>query len=113
MVAMVTMKVLPKLPLGPHVVTPGKVAEHVLSDQEFIEIHLRGKVKREHIEEIRLRVDDGAVEQDIFGRRAARREVTAVELKWAAQRRVVKSSLASRGIKTRIVTGAGGSYDWS
>jgi hypothetical protein len=113
LVDMLIMKMLPRLPATQHLITSGNVADLVTSDQEFVEVHLQGKIAPDHIEEIRQRPEEAAIEADILNRRQSRQAPTLVEIRWVAQRRKVLRRLASQALPYRLVTLHGKGYQWA
>ena len=101
------------MPPTQHLITIGNVSGLVMSDQEFVEVHLHGKVGLAHIEEIRQRPEEAAIELSILGRRRARQSPTLVEIHWVAQRQRVLRSLARKGLGVRVASLHGKGYQWS
>jgi hypothetical protein len=103
LVDMLIMKMLPELPAAQHLITVGNLSDLVLSDQEFVEVHLEGKIAVADVEEIRQSSNDAVVEATIRDRRRSGQSPTLVEMHWMAQRRRVAARLAKRAVRQRVV----------
>lgn len=112
-VDMLIMKMLPRLPASQHLITVGNVSSLVMSDQEFVEVHLEGKIRHRDIEEIRQSPDEVAIEAGILNRKRLRQSPTLVEMRWVNQRHEVLSLLPQMPIAYRIVTLHGKGYQWA
>jgi hypothetical protein len=112
LVEMLIMKMLPKLPNAQHLVTAGTISELVITDQEFVEVHREGKIRRTDIEEVREAPEEVAVETTILNRKLNGGSPTAVELRWVRQRHKVLRALARHRIPHRVVTLHGAGYQW-
>jgi hypothetical protein len=113
LVGMLIMKILPRLPAVQHLITAGNVSGLVISDQEFVEIHLKDKIHQVHVEEIRQSPDAASIEAAIASRRRSRQPPTIVEVRWVEQRRRVFARLAQKSIPFRIVTLQSRGYQWA
>jgi hypothetical protein len=111
-VDMLTLKMLPELREPHRLITVGMVSELVMRDQEFVELHLKDRIKSGDLEEIRQSPDEAALEAGILRRNDLGIEPTAVELRWLQQRQQVFSALQSKGIRYRVVTLHGRGYQW-
>jgi hypothetical protein len=111
-IEMLIMKMLPKLPASQHLITAGTVSELVMTDQEFVEVHLQNEIVPKDLEEVREAPDESAVETTILNRKRNGRSPTAVEIRWVDQRHRVLQALAKRGIPNRVVTLHGAGYQW-
>jgi plasmid stabilization system protein ParE len=113
LVDMLIMRALPRLPPTQHLITVGNVSGLIMSDQEFVEVHLVDKIGLEHIEEIRQLPEEAAIESSILSRRRDRQSPTLVEIRWVAQRRRVLRDLARKGLHFRIASLHGKGYQWN
>jgi hypothetical protein len=111
-VDMLTLKLLPELRGTNRLVTVGTVSEMILHDQEFVEVHKRGTILPESIEEVRQSPDEVAMEARILARANSGFPPTAVELCWLNRRDQVVRALEAEGIQYRIVTLHGRGYQW-
>jgi hypothetical protein len=109
---MLVRKVLPELSGSNQLITTGTVSEMILRDQEFVEVHKRGAIGPESIEEVRQSPDEIAIEARIQARSNAGFAPSAVELRWLQQRRSVVEALQREGIRCRVVTLHGRGYQW-
>ncbi|MEP6722005.1 MAG: hypothetical protein ABJA77_11200 [Variovorax sp.] len=110
---MLIMKMLPRLPPVQHLITAGTISGLVLSDQEFVEVHLEDKILTQDIEEIRQSPDADAVEAGIVNRKRNRQSPTLVEMRWVEQRMRVRAQLLQQGVGYRVVTFQGRGYQWT
>jgi hypothetical protein len=110
---MLIMKMMPRLPGAQHLITVGNVSALVMSDQEFVEVHLAGKIQLADVEEIRQSPDEVAIESAILNRKRSRRSPTLVEIRWVEQRQRALSELAKQSMRYRIVTLHGKGYQWT
>lgn len=113
LVEMLVLKSMPRLPATHHVITSGHVSGLVMSDQEFIEVHLQGKIALSDIEEVRQLPEEAAIEASILNRRRGRQAPTLVEVRWAAQRRKALRQLAKKGVPHHLTTLNGKGYQWT
>ena len=111
-VDMLVLKLLPELRSANRLLTTGVVSELVLHDQDFVEVHYKGKIRPDSVEEIRQSPDEVALEARILSRRASGFSPTAVELVWLRRREEVAKAVESHGIRYRIVTLHGQGYQW-
>jgi hypothetical protein len=111
-VDVLTLKLLPELRGSRRLVTTGTVSELILRDQEFVEVHKRGPIAPDAIEELRQSPDEVAIEARIAARSAAGFPPTAVELQWLERREEVVRALEAAGLPYRIVTLHGRGYQW-
>ena len=112
LVEMLIMKMLPKLPSAQHLITAGTISELVITDQEFVEVHRQGKIRRTDLEEVREAPEEVAVEMTILNRKLCARCPTAVEIRWVRQRHKVLRALTRHRIPHRVVTLHGAGYQW-
>ncbi len=121
--AMVVMKVLPELVHQRRLVTAGTVADVVLKDQEFIEVHLRptqdnlalGESRSfgpSDVEEVRESPDEVSVAALLYEREAQGHRLTEVEHEWLLQRESIAHLLAKAGLSPRVVSQHGRGYQW-
>jgi len=110
---MLIMKMLPRLPGAQHLITVGNVSALVMSDQEFAEVHLAGKIRLADVEEVRQSPDEVAIESAILNRKRSRRSPTLVEIRWVEQRHRALAELAKHSMRYRIVTLHGKGYQWT
>jgi hypothetical protein len=113
LVEMLIMKMLPRLPGAQHLITVGNLSSLVMSDQEFVEVHLEDKISLQDLEEVRQSPDEVAIETAILNRRRTRRSPTLVEVRWVVQRHRVLRKLAGASIPYRIVTLHGKGNQWT
>lgn len=111
-VDMLVLKLLPELRFANRLLTTGVVAELVLHDQDFVEVHYNRRINPQTVEEIRQSPDEVALESRIRSRRASGFPPTSVELLWMRQREEVARAMESQGIRYRIVTLHGRGYQW-
>jgi hypothetical protein len=111
-VDMLTLKLLPELRGSRRLVTTGTVSEMILRDQEFVEVHKRGPIRPDSIEELRQSPDEVAIEACIAARSVAGFPPTGVELRWLQRREEVVRALEAEGVAYRIVTLHGRGYQW-
>ena len=112
LVEMLIMKMLPNLRGARHLITVGHVSELVMSDQEFVEIHLENTIRWTDLEEIRQSPDEVAIESNIVSRKRNWQSPSLVEIRWVQQRHKVQSALNEAGLRYRIVTLHGKGYQW-
>lgn len=103
LVDMLIMKMLPRLPAAQHLITVGNISALVMSDQEFVEVHLLDKIRLVDLEEIRQTPNDAVVEATILARKRTGHSPSLVEMRWIEQRQQVMSRLAQRSIALRTV----------
>jgi len=113
LVDMLLLKMLPRLPETHHLITSGQVSNLVMTDQEFVEVHLQGAIARNHIEEVRQLPEEAAVEASISQRRTAHQPPSLVELLWLSRRREVAQELAAHQLPYRLATSGGKGYQWA
>jgi hypothetical protein len=111
-VDMLTLKLLPELQGSRRLVTTGTVSEMILRDQEFVEVHKRGAITPDSIEELRQSPDEVAIEARIAARRVAGFPPTSLELRWLHRREEVVRALEASRLPYRIVTLHGRGYQW-
>lgn len=113
LVDMLLMKMMPRLPATQHLITAGTVSSLVMSDQEFVEVHLHGKIAGRDLEEVRQLPEEAAIEASIVNRRRGRESPTLVEIHWVAQRRKVLRRLAQVSVPYRMTTLYGKGNQWA
>lgn len=113
LVDMLLLKMLPRLPGTRHLITSGQVSSLVMTDQEFVEVHLEGDIRTDDIEEVRQLPEEAAVEASIAQRYAAHQPPSLVELLWLAQRRLVAEKLGDAKLPYRLATSGGKGYQWA
>jgi len=111
-VDMLTLKLLPDLRGSTRLLTTGTVSEMILRDQEFVEVHKKGAITPDSIEELRQSPDEVAIEARIAARSAAGFPPTAMELRWLHRREEVVRALERSRLPYRIVTLHGRGYQW-
>jgi len=113
LVDMLLMKMLPRLPSTRHLITSGQVSGLVMTDQEFVEVHLEGPIQPSDIEQVTQLPDEPAMEASIAQRQAGRQAPSAVELLWLKRRREVAESLAMAKVPHGLATQGGRGYQWT
>lgn len=109
---MVALKVLPGFRHQQRVATAGLIAGDLLRDQEFIEVHKRGPITTDGIEEIRLSPDELARDYQGHLEEAASEAPSGARMIWADRREQVLEAMRARGIRTRVVAGYERGYGW-
>lgn len=110
--AMVMLKIFPALTGNHRLATTGTISDEVLRDEEFIEVHKRGKIALADIHEIRISPDEYAAE---FHRALTESQgglPSAVHILWSKQRQDVLQSAKKAKVALRVVTGDGRGYQW-
>jgi hypothetical protein len=110
--SMLSIKVLQHHAERPRLLTPGHIAEGVLSDEDYVEALHEGSVKLSAILEVRSHPDDKLTELDIENRWRHGVHVTPEELLWMSRRQQVNTSLALNNIPHIRVSGQGRKYRW-
>jgi hypothetical protein len=121
--AMVLMRVLPAIKHDRQLVTAGTISDLVLSDQEFIEVHLQPdqiggfygdrSFTADDVEELRESPDEVTAASRMRERESDGLRLTPVEREWMLRRENVTRLLSRRpDLPTRIVTQHGKGYQW-
>ena len=110
--SMLSIKVLQHHAVRPRLLTPGNIAEGILSDEDYVEALHEGPVKLSAVLEVRSHPDDKLTELDIEQRWRHGEHVTPEELLWIDRRQKVSKLLASRDIPNIRVSGQGRSNRW-
>ncbi|MEU2200315.1 hypothetical protein [Isoptericola sp. NPDC019482] len=118
---MLVLSVLPGLTSGPRIVTSGTVAQAVLRDQQFVEVHLhvpstgtgRGGFELSDIEEVRESPDVVTTTAWLRRRADAGHRLSDVEQKLMEDREGVEELLALGGVRRRVVTQHDRGYQWA
>lgn len=109
---MLVMKVAPTIDAPHRLVTPGAVAEGVLADEDFAEVHLRGSFAPSDLDEIRFAPEEQALASDILTRIDQSSPLDAVEWLWVWRRGLVDVACEKRGLRRRVTTAAGRTRRW-
>lgn len=110
--AMLTAKVAPELPEENRLTTPGQVSDAVSHDEDFAEVHLRGDVTSEHVEEVRATPEDSIVASELLDEYGAGEIPDPTELIWSTWRHCVSDQLRSRDVAHRVVSTTGRGFRW-
>ena len=108
----IIMKIAPQIDSEHRLVTPGSIAEGVLADEAFIEVHLEQTFGPADLEEIRFAPEEQALASDIENRLGARHVAKLEEWIWFWRRQLVDAEAARAGLSRRVVTTAGRSRRW-
>jgi hypothetical protein len=111
-IAMLTVKVAPELPSGNRLTTPGQLSDLVLRDEDFAEVHLRQKITRDSIEEVRKSPEESSVALELLEQYRAGDIPTPAELVWASNRHRAEEMLRDLDIPTRSVATNGRGFRW-
>lgn len=108
----ITFKVLPRLASHHFLATAGTIADLILHDEEYLEVHLKGRFISNDVEEIREDMQDQAVDRQIKDNFAAGILPSLEEILWASRRAILKTELKREKISTRIVGSSGRGGRW-
>jgi hypothetical protein len=111
-IPMLTAKVVPELPEENRLTTPGQISDLILRDEDFAEVHIKGPITVEDVEEVRKSPEESAVTADILERYRAGEMPSPAELVWANWRRRTEELLRENGTKTRVVATTGRGFRW-
>jgi hypothetical protein len=111
-IPMLTAKVLPRLTQPNRLTTPGQVSDAILRDEDFAEVHLHKTVRPEDVEEVRVPVEDVALETNILDHARAGIVPTPDELVWIKRREAVREQLKKSKLREVVVTSTGRGTRW-
>ena len=111
-VDMLVLKVIPALESSTRLVTLGTVADAILHDEDFLEVHKHGNFTPDDVEEVRETPEDQAIQTSILEQFDAGDIPTMPEMLWFARRAKVRRVLRNSGLRTRIVASAGRGSRW-
>ena len=106
------LKVMPKLEVGNRLVTSGTVAEAVLQDEDFIEVHRTGTFGPADLEEVREAPQDAALEGDIVAKHDRGHLPTGAEFLFVARRWRAQELMSEHQVRPRMVVSAGRTARW-
>jgi hypothetical protein len=109
---MLVMKVAPTIDAENRLVTPGAVAEGVLADEDFAEVHLKGTFTPDEVEEIRFAPEEHALAADILSRIDQGRPPDPAEWLWVWRRSLVDAACDEHAVRRRVTTAAGRTRRW-
>jgi hypothetical protein len=108
-----TLKVLAALgTTAPRLTTAGTVAEAVLKDEDFVEVHLPQTFHLADLAEIRQAPEDVALRVHLEARYRSGWSPSPADLVWSSRRAEVETRVAASDVKTRVVTTHGRGGRW-
>ena len=112
------LKVLPRIDPSPRRVTTAVVADAVLSDQDFVEVHLRprrawGCFELADVPEVRLSPTDLTLVDWLASRAAGGARLTDEELRYLTRHDDVQRRLDEERVAVRVIGGRGGGDLWT
>lgn len=110
--SVLTLKVLTTIRQPNRLLPPGVVSETVLRDEDFVEVHLRQKIFRQAVEEIRQAPEDLTRDSHLRQQLARGQMPRPEELLWSRHRHDVDVATARIGVNSRIVTTSGRGGRW-
>ena len=111
-VHMLTMKLLPELRDRQWLITLGSVSDAILHDEEFVEVHRKGRFGVAEIEEVRQSPEDEALHANILTRYEDGEAPSLEEMLWIARRNLVRQQLKKAGVPLRVVVSSGRGNRW-
>lgn len=90
----------------------GAIAEQVLRDEDFVEVHLRVKLTARAIEEVRQAPEELTRDDRIRQRLGRGLPPTPSELLWTQRRAQVDRAMVDAGVRSRVVTTNGRGTRW-
>jgi hypothetical protein len=111
-VDMLVLKVLPELSTATRLVTLGTVADAVLHDEDFLEVHKKGTFSPRDVEEIRETPEDQAIHNYIVDQFDSGNVPRPEEILWLARRARVRSIIRSSQVPSRVVATSGRGNRW-
>lgn len=106
------MKVAPTIDTNNRLVTPGAVAEGILADEDFAEVHLKESFGPDQVEEIRFAPEEQSLASDLQSRMQRRRPLDAAEWLWLWRRNLVDVACDENHVRRRVTTAAGRTRRW-
>lgn len=110
--SILVLKVLPQLPVDNRLVTAGTVADGVLQDEDFVEVHRTGSFGVADIDEVRVPAQAVTQALDIRARCAEPEAVSATEMLWLAQHDRSLRQIRQAGIACRVVGSSARTGRW-
>lgn len=111
-ISMLTVKVAPELPSGNRLTTPGQISDLVLRDEDFAEVHVKEKITKDSIEEVRKSPEESSVALELLEEYRSGEIPESAELVWAYNRNRAEEMLRELGIPTRSVAINGRGFRW-
>jgi hypothetical protein len=109
---MILLRVLPRIEHDRQLVTSGTVIELAISDQEYIEVHLRASFTPQQVDQVVEAPESTAAEARILERERRGLTVAMHEHEWARERAEVARLLEGEKLRHRVVTQHGRGYQW-
>jgi hypothetical protein len=111
-VHMLVLKALPELSSAARLVTLGTVADAILHDEDFVEVHKRGAFSPGDLEEIRETPEDQAIHSFIVDQFDSGDVPKLEEVLWVVRRFRVRAKLREHRLRSRVVASAGRGSRW-
>lgn len=110
---MLILKVAPKVSVLNRLATPGTIADAVLTDEDFVEVHLNRSFEPRDLAEVRIAPSDETLSADIRDQWRKGQTPRIGEWLWLWRRGQVAAELHARATARRVVTTTGRTGRWS